>query len=158
MLFERYSILVACQIRVLLERRKVRVSALRTSVTAQRYAKSGRKRATLLNAVALEEQFDLFNPVVAQMRIRDACDQLVHHDITFAMRGERTQFDTVCVCSDYKRDACLHELAVPDLLRAFAVLGDEASALSGLDPRNGREVYAPRAIWPSCRSYCRGLT
>ena len=130
MLFERQLILVAFQIRIILERPKVRVNAIRTTVITQRYTKRGRKPVTLLNAVALEEHFDLTNPVVVQMPIRDVCNQLVHHYVMFAIRGERAQFETVCVCSDYKRNVCLYEFAVSDLLRAFAVFGDEASALS----------------------------
>lgn len=127
--------LAAFQIRVLLERPKVSARARRTTVSTRVYPKVGSKPVTVLNSVALDEHFDLANPEIVELPIRDLCNQLVHHYVLFALRGEQTRFEVVMVFSDYKRNVCLYELAVPDVLKAFAVFASEESA-----PYNDPEI------------------
>jgi hypothetical protein len=134
-LFERRLMLVAFQIRVLLDRPKVSARVRRTTISTRMYRKVGSEPVTILNSVALDEHFDLDNPEIAELPIRDLCNQLVHHYVLFALRGERTSFEVVMVCSDYKRNTCLYELAVPDVLKAFAVFASEDSA-----PHNDVEI------------------
>ena len=131
-LFERQMILVAFQIRVLLERPKVGARARRTKVSGRLYPKIGSESVNISNAVAIEDHFDLERPQSIQLSIREVCNQLIHHYVLFAIRGARQCFELVVVFSDYKRNACCYEFAVDDLLRAFALVASEESAASRL--------------------------
>jgi hypothetical protein len=128
-LFERRLILSAFQIRVLLEHPKVGARARSTAIPARVYRKLGLKPVTILNATAIDQHFDLEHPERIDLPIRDLCNQLVHHYVLFAVRGQRRRFEVVLVFSDYKRNKCLYELNVPDVLKAFSVFAGEESAL-----------------------------
>lgn len=134
-LFERRIMVVAFQIRVLLERPKVSVRARRTTVSSRVYPKVGKRTVHWLNAAELHEHFDLDNFKVVELSMREVCNQLIHHYIIFAARGEQTRFESILVFSDYKRNICLYELPVKELLDAFGVFASEQSA-----PYNDPEV------------------
>ena len=120
--------LVAFQIRVLLDRPKVSQKARDVHLGAHFHRKVGTKPVTLLNAVALEEHFDLNRPSRISLPIREVCNQLIHHYVLFAARGAKGQFDAVLVFSDYKRHVGLYQIDILELLDLFAVFASEQSA------------------------------
>lgn len=147
-LFERRLMLVAFQIRVLLERPKVSSNARKSSLSGQIYPKVGDGPVTLVNAVALEEHFDLDHPQSVQLPIRELCNQLIHHYVLFAVRGEQQKFETVLVFSDFKRNECLYEFDVDTLLDLFHLFASEASGSTGhrLTWNEKRQDYAWEAL------------
>ena len=127
-LYERRLMLVAFQIRTLLDRPKVSRAARSIHLDAQIYPKTGKRPVTVLNATALDENFDLENPRAVRLSIREVCNQLMHHYVLFAMRGSKGAFDTILVFSDYRRHHGLYELDMGLFLETIDVFASEASA------------------------------
>ena len=75
-----------------------------------------------------DENFDLENPQPIQLPMWDFCNQLIHHYVLFAMRGEDRRFEAVYVFSDYKRNVCLYEFSMDHVLSAYQVFASEDSA------------------------------
>jgi hypothetical protein len=127
-LFERRLMVAAFQIRVLLDRPKVSSTARGAHLNARLYRKVGAQPVTLLNAVALEEHFDLESPRQIRLPIREVCNQLIHHYVLFALRSSRRRFEVLLVFSDYRKHVGLYEIDLPELLDLFALFADDQSA------------------------------
>ena len=131
-LFERRLMLVAFQIRVLIERPVLSERVRSAHVDAHLYPKVGDGPVTLLNATALEEHFDLDNPAAIRLSIRDLCNQLIHHYVLFALRGTHRHFETVFVFSDYKKHVGLYAIQVDQTLALFSLFASELSAATSV--------------------------
>jgi hypothetical protein len=129
-LFERRLMIVAFQIRVLLERPKVSAKARNSQLKGRIYPKIGEDPVTLVNAVSLELHFDLDHPRPITLPIRELCNQLIHHYVMFALRGAG-HFKVVAVFSDFKRNECLYEFDVGELLDLLQVFASDESASRG---------------------------
>jgi hypothetical protein len=75
-LFERKLMLVAFQIRSLLERPKVNDRARRSSMSVLRYKKVGNRPFTVTGAGWPHERFDMANPEPDVLSVLDICNQL----------------------------------------------------------------------------------
>lgn len=135
MLYERKLMLVAFQIRSLLERPKVndRVKAL--NLQAVMYPKLSDKPFTVVGPGSLDNRFDLTSPKVVQLSVWDVCNQLIHY-YWMSTALEKSRFAKVLVFSDYKRHSCAHEFDISKLIELFSAFGDEDSA-----------VYTCRFVW-----------
>jgi len=127
-LFERRLMLVAFQIRTLLDRPKVSHHARNAHADGRLYRKIGTHPVTLMNVIDFEDNFDLDNPEAVRLPVRELCNQLIHHYVFFAVRGEQKRFEVVLVFSDYKRHVCLYEFNVNDILDLFSGFASEKSA------------------------------
>ncbi len=129
-LFERKLMLVAFQIRTLLERPKVKDQFRAVKLHASEYPKIGNKPITLVGPGWPDDHFDLSNPKEVKLSVCDVCNQLIHYYwMTTAREGGR--FTSVLVFSDYKRQNCAYEFEVSKLLNLFSAFGDERSAVHG---------------------------
>jgi hypothetical protein len=135
-LFERKLMLVAFQVRSLLERPKVNdcVKALR--LDGIRYPKIGYKPFTVVGRGWLEEHFDLSSPETVQLSVSDVCNQLIHYYVMFAASNTKGRFTSVFVFSDYKRHTCMYEFEVSRLIDLFSAFSDDTSA-----------VWSCRFVW-----------
>ncbi len=129
-LYERKLMLVAFQIRALLERPKVndRVRALK--LQAVKYPKVGDKPFTVVGSGWPDERFDLSSPEDVQLSILDVCNQLIHY-YWLSTASERSRFTSILVFSDYKRHTCAYEFELSSLIELFSAFGDEGSAVHG---------------------------
>ena len=129
-LYERRLLLVAFQIRTLLERpTKVGHRARHSRVEGRSYKRLGAHPVTHMNVMDVNENFDLDHPQIVRLPIFDLCNQLIHHYLLAVLREEGKQrWDSVWVCSDWKRNTCLYEFSVDKVLEVFALLASEASA------------------------------
>jgi hypothetical protein len=119
-LYERRLILVAAQIRVLMDQFRVSPELARASVECIIYPKlEGARPTTRRNSASLEKLFDLDSPESGSLGIRDLSNQLLHHYEIFAV-GRPKVFSHLLVFSDFKRNACLYEIEIPKLLDFLA--------------------------------------
>jgi len=81
-----------------------------------------------MNVIDFEDNLDLDNPEAVRLPVRELCNQLIHHYVFFAVRGEQKRFEVVLVFSDYKRHVCLYEFNVNDILDLFSGFASEKSA------------------------------
>ena len=128
-LFERKLILVAFQVRTLLERPKVNDAARTLKLNGIKYPKVGQNPFTLVGAGMLEDRYDMFSPESVQLSVMDVCNQLVHHYMMAATSKSRGIFDLLHVFSDYKRHDCMYEFQISHLIDLFAAFSDDASAI-----------------------------
>lgn len=127
-LFERKLMLVAFQVRTLLDRPKSNDQARAVTFHASEYPKIGNKPFTIVGPGWPDDHFDLKNPGKVQLSVRDVCNQLIHYYwMTTAREGGR--FTSVLVFSNYKRHICAYEFEVSKLLYLFSAFGDEHSAV-----------------------------
>ena len=126
MLYERSLMLVAFQIRVLLERPKVDGKVRRSTIPAQFYRKVGKKPVTSLNASDFDEHFDVEHGIDIALPVRDVCNQLIHHYVLYALRGTGA-FEAVIVFSDYKRHEGMYHIDILPLIELFALFAAESS-------------------------------
>jgi len=127
-LFERKLMLVAFQIRSLLERPKVNDRARSSSMPILRYKKIGSRPFTAMGPGWPEERFEMEHPEPDFMLIFDVCNQLIHYYWMQTM-SEGRAFTSMLVFSDYKRHKWAYEFQIEDLLRLFQVFGDESSRI-----------------------------
>ena len=78
-LYERRLMLVAFQVRSLLERLKVNDRARRARMPVVRYKKLGSRPFTFVGAGFPENRFDTKSPEPAELGVLDVCNQLIHH-------------------------------------------------------------------------------
>lgn len=126
-LFERRLMMVAFQIRVLLDRPKVDGQVRGTVLPAQFYRKIGAGPVTLLNAIDFEEHFDVENPTDIALPVREVCNQLIHHYVMFAVGRGAGAFEILVVFSDYKRHVGMYQADVRRVIELFALFAAEAS-------------------------------
>jgi hypothetical protein len=130
-LFERRLMLVAFQVRALLERPKVNAEATALKLDGVRYPKVGRKPFTVLGSGQLEDEFDLSSPEAVQISVWDVCNQLIHYYLMSAVSKAKGRFTSIFVFSDYKRHNCMFEFEVGRLIHLFSAFSDDASAVCG---------------------------
>jgi hypothetical protein len=128
-LFERKLMLVAFQVRALLERPKVNDSVRALKLDGVRYAKVGNKPFTVVGPGWLEDHFDLSSPEAVQLPVWDLCNQLIHYYVMFAVGNGRGRFSSVLVFSDYKRHTCMYEFEVGGLIDFFSAFSADVSAV-----------------------------
>ena len=128
-LYERHLMLVAFQIRTLLERpTKVAYRARNSRVNGRVYKKRSAEAVTHMNVMEVYENFDLDQPHDVQLPIFDLCNQLIHHYLLAVLPNGAQRFDEVWVFSDYKRNVCLYDFDLGRVLEVFALLASEESA------------------------------
>ena len=127
-LYERHLMLVAFQIRTLLERPKVGHRTRNSRVEGRVYKRLGKHPVTLMNVMDVAESFDLDHPQVVQLPIFEVCNQLVHHYLLAVLPNGAHRFEELWVFSDWKRNVCLYEFKLDRVLEVFARFTSEASA------------------------------
>ena len=128
-LYERKLMMVAFQIRSLLERPKVARTIATKSFYVIRYDRQGSTPVTKLT-MDLERCFDLASPQRTSLLAPHLCNQLIHHYVMFVQSGRVGQFTTLLVASDYKRNECLFEMDVSKIIDFFALFSADKSALA----------------------------
>jgi hypothetical protein len=121
--------LVAFQVRSLLERPKVSREYATKRLSVTRFEKLGTRPFAKLDLLDIERHFDLEHPTEELLTAPQVCNQLIHYYIMFARGGPR-EFRTLLVASDYKRKESLFEISLGELLNFFALFSREESALS----------------------------
>jgi hypothetical protein len=129
-LYERKLMLVAFQVRTLLERPKVNGRAKSLQLQAVKYAKVGNKPFTVVGPGWPDDHFDLSSPEAVQLSVWDVCNQLIHY-YWMSTASEKGRFTSVLVFSDYKRHICAYEFEVSGLIDLFSAFGDDGSAVQG---------------------------
>lgn len=131
-LFERKLMLVAFQIRSLLERPKVNDRARGSSMSVLRYNKIGNRPFTATGSGWPHERFDMESPESDVLPVFDVCNQFIHY-YWMQTLSEGQAFTSMLVFSDYKRHKCAYEFRTDDLLCLFQVFGDESSRVVGAE-------------------------
>jgi hypothetical protein len=129
-LFERKLMLVAFQVRSLLERPKVNDRARSTGMPAVRYKKIGDRPFTVTGAGWPHERFDMENPEPTVLSVLDVCNQLIHY-YWMQTWSEGRAFASMLVFSDYMRHKWAYQFRIGDLLQLFSVFADRSSAIVG---------------------------
>lgn len=130
-LFERRLILVACQIRVLIDQHRVRNSISERTLECEWHKKVGEKPVTLLNAHRFDEHFAMADARPVRLTARDLSNQLIHHYEMYAL-AEPRRFAVVAVFSDYMRNKGLYMIKVDRLLDYLAIFAQDESAVSSM--------------------------
>jgi hypothetical protein len=128
-LFERRLMLVAFQVRTLIDRPKVSAAIVAAKLEGRRFPKIGHKPFTVMDVADLEQHFDMASPEPARLSTRDLCNQLIHHYVLFADSKERGDFTSVVVFSDYRKNECMYEFDIGQLITFFARFCDDSTAL-----------------------------
>ena len=144
-LYERRLMLVAFQVRSLLERLKVNDRARNVRIAVTRYKKIGSKPFTFVGAGFPEDRFDIANPEPSELGILDVCNQLIHY-YWMQTWSEGTVFKGMLVFSDFMRHKWAYEFLVEDLISLFSVFADHSSAVSelSLDWNEKKQDYVAR--------------
>jgi hypothetical protein len=130
-LYERRLMLVAFQVRSLLDRPKVNDKAKSLKLQAVSYPKVGGKPFTVIGPGWVDDHFDLSTPEQVQLSVWEVCNQFIHYYWMSTSSEERGKFTSVLVFSDYKRGTCAYEFQVAGLIDFFAAYSDEGSAVQG---------------------------
>lgn len=122
--------LVAFQVRSLLERPKVNDRARSFKLPALRYKKTNVRPFTVIGPGWLHDRFDMEHHEPDMLPVIDVCNQLIHY-YWMQTRTEGQAFFSMIVFSDRKRHSCAYEFRIDDLLKLFRLFGDESSAMVG---------------------------
>lgn len=149
-LFERKLMLVAFQVRSLLERPKVNDRARSTGMPVLRYKKIGDRPFTATGSGWPHERFAMEEPESAVLSALDVCNQLIHY-YWMQTCSEGTAFASMLVFSDYMRHKWAYEFRVEDLLRLFGVFSDDTSAIVGMESEwnEKKQDYVVKRAWGS---------
>lgn len=128
-LFERKLMIVAFQVRSLLERPKVNDQARGTRLPVLRYKKIGDRAFTVMGSGWPEDRFDMKNPEPHSLSAIEVCNQLIHY-YWMQTHTEGTMFVSMLVFSDYQRQKWAYEIKIDDLLNFFRVFSDNSSAIT----------------------------
>lgn len=128
-LYERKLMLIAFQIRSLLERPKVAKRYATKGLRVRQYPKSSRRPFTKLDP-EYWEYFDMNASKQVILSAPQVCNQIIHHHLMFARSDKAGQFTSLLVTSDYKRHSCLFKMNLSDLVDFFGMFAKEESALS----------------------------
>ncbi|WP_205125655.1 hypothetical protein [Pseudomethylobacillus aquaticus] len=128
-LYERRLMLVAFQVRSLLEQPKVNDRAQNTRMPVVRFKKIGLKPFTYMGSGFPEDRFDLANPESSELGVLDVCNQLIHY-YWMQTWPEGTAFKAMLVFSDYMRHKWAYEFLIEDLLSLFSVFANDSSAVT----------------------------
>jgi hypothetical protein len=129
-LFERRILLVAFQVRTLLEQKRVGAGGQAACLPCVKFPKVGSKPVTRLNRTGLEEHFALLRPEATELEVWDLCNQLIHQYVLFAA-SEPGAFAILLVFSDFKKNDCLYRIAIPELLEFFSQYAKDQSGARG---------------------------
>lgn len=130
-LYERRLMLVAFQVRSLLERPKVNDRARNARMPVIRYKKIGVKPFTYVGPGFPEDRFDLANPEPSELRVIDVCNQLIHY-YWMQTWSEGTAYKGMLVFSDFMRHKWAYEFSIEELIRLFSAFADDSSAATGM--------------------------
>lgn len=128
-LYERRLMLVAFQVRSLLERPKVNDRARSAKMPVIRYKKIGSKPFTFTGAGFPEDRFDIESPEQSELGVMDVCNQLIHY-YWMQTWSEGTAFHGMLVFSDFMRHKWAYEFRIEDLISLFSVFANDASAVT----------------------------
>jgi len=128
-LYERRLMLVAFQVRSLLERPKVRWSVANAAFECTAHTRRDTPPPNRVTLGQLWFHFDLEQPNPVSLTPLQVCNQLIHHYVMFTA-SQGTSFSKVSVFSDYKRDTCLYVMDVTALIELFATFAEDSSALT----------------------------
>lgn len=147
-LFERKLMLVAFQVRSLLERPKVNDRARSTAMSVLRYKKIGDRPFTITGSGWPHERFDMEHPEPDVLSALEVCNQLVHY-YWMQTWSEGQTFVSMLVFSDYKRHKWAYEFRIADLLQLFRVFGDDSSAVWGAESQwdDRKQDYVVTKSW-----------
>lgn len=120
--------LVAFQVRSLLERPKVNDRVRSIGVSVLRYKKIGDRPFTVIGSGWPHERFDMEHPEPAALSALEMCNQLIHY-YWMQTWSENQAFVSMLVFSDYTRHKWAYEFRIEDLLQLFHVFGDDSSAI-----------------------------
>lgn len=150
-LFERRIMLVAFQVRSLLERPKINDRARTANMPVLRYRKVDSRPFTATGPGWPHERFDMENPVTDALSVLDVCNQLIHY-YWMQTYTEGQAFESMLVFSDYKRHKCAYHLRIDDLLSLFRIFGDNSSAVVGAESTwdEKRQDYVQVRAWGRC--------
>lgn len=127
--------LVAFQVRTLLDRRKVNDQVKALKIWAMEYPKIGDKPFTVVGAGWPDDHFDLSSPEAVELSVCYVCNQLIHY-YWMSTCSKSGRFTSVFVFSDHKRLTCAYEFEVSRLVDLFSAFGEDASS-----------VYSCRFAW-----------
>lgn len=130
-LYERRLMLVAFQVRSLLERPKVNDSARNVRMPVIRYKKIGPKPFTSVGPGFPEDRFDIANPEPSELGVVDVCNQLIHY-YWMNTWSEGTEFKGMLVFSDFMRRKWAYEILIEDLISLFSTFANDTSAATEL--------------------------
>lgn len=151
--------LVAFQVRSLLERPKVNDRARGTGMSALRYKKTGARPFTYTGAGWPHERFDMEHPEPAVLCALDVCNQLIHY-YWMQTWSEGRAFSGMLVFSDYMRHKWAYEFRIEDLLLLFRTFAEDSSAVFGAESiwSDKKQDYVVTRSWgpgesPANRSF-----
>lgn len=127
-LFERKLMLVAFQVRSLLERPKVNDQARKSEMPAIRFKKMGNQPFTFIGAGWPEDRFELEKPEKTMLPIMSVCNQLIHY-YWMQTYCENKSFSSLLVFSDYSRNNFAYQFEISEILKLFRIFGDNSSAV-----------------------------
>ncbi|WP_027957516.1 MULTISPECIES: hypothetical protein [unclassified Halomonas] len=130
-LYERRLMLVAFQVRSLLERPKVNDCARSARIPVVRYKKIGSKPFTYVGAGFPEDRFDMESPEQSELGVLDVCNQLIHY-YWMQTWSEGTAFKEMLVFSDFMRHKWAYQFLIEDLISLFSIFANDASAVTEL--------------------------
>jgi hypothetical protein len=133
-LYERKLMLVAFQVRSLLERPKVNDAARGTSMPVVRYKKIGTRPFTYTGAGWPQDRFDMNHPEQVMLSAMDVCNQLIHY-YWMQTWSEGKAFAGMLVFSDYMRHKWAYEFRIADLIALFQVFAKESSVIVSSESR-----------------------
>lgn len=133
-LFERKLMLVAFQVRSLLERPKVNDRARNASMSVLRFKKISDRPFTIIGSGWPDERFNMDRPEPAVLSAFEVCNQLIHYYWMETWSKERA-FASMLIFSDYMRHKWAYEFRMGDLLQLFSVFSDDSSAVVGAEAK-----------------------
>jgi hypothetical protein len=147
-LFERRLMLVAFQVRSLLERPKVNDRARSTGMAVLRFKKIGDRPFTATGSGWPDERFDMEHPEPDVLSALEVCNQLIHY-YWMQTFPEGKAFTSMLVFSDYKRHKWAYRFGIEDLLQLFRVFSDDSSAIVGAVSTwdDGKQDFVVRESW-----------
>lgn len=128
-LFERKLMLVAFQVRSLLERPKVNDQARKESIQVVRFKKIGDRPFTMIGSGWPDERFAMDQPESACLPVLDVCNQLIHY-YWMQVFSEKKTFDSMLVFSDYMRHKWAYQIRIEDIIQLFSVFSEDSSAIT----------------------------
>lgn len=120
--------IVAFQVRSLLERPKVNDASRATVMPVVRYKKIGTRPFTYMGAGWPECRFDMSRPERVSLSAMDVCNQLIHY-YWMQTWSVGKAFAGMLVFSDYMRHKWAYEFRIDDLLRLFQSFAQESSVV-----------------------------
>jgi len=121
--------LVAFQIRSLLDRPKVATKVAKMKIQVKRYERAGDKHLTRMN-MDVYKILNMEKPISQKLSAPQICNQLIHYYLMIARSDEPRMFTTLWVVSDYKHKECLFEIDIPELIDYFANFSKSLSSLA----------------------------